>query len=71
MVKNKKVKEMECCNNDWKPQSGCFVYVLAFIGATIYYTSMSTGFWSGVLGVLKALIWPLFLTLEVLKFIGA
>lgn len=70
MVKKKKSKE-KCCNNDWKPQSGCFVYLLAFIGTSIYYISISTGFWSGVLGVLKALIWPLFLTLEVLKFIGA
>ena len=47
------------------------IYVLGFIGAAIYYISHATGFWMGVLGVLKALVWPLFLVLELLKYIGA
>lgn len=51
--------------------TGGMTYVLGFIGAAIYFISTSTGFWSGVLGFLKAIIWPLFLILEALKFLGA
>lgn len=54
-----------CCNG------GGAAYGLGFIGAVIYYISTATGFWTGVLGVLKAIIWPVFLVYEVLKFIGA
>ncbi|MGD2072761.1 MAG: hypothetical protein PVG65_04660 [Candidatus Thorarchaeota archaeon] len=46
-------------------------YFLGFLGAVIYYISTATGFWNGVLGVLKALVWPVFLIYEVLKFLGA
>ena len=45
-------------------------YMLAVIGAAIYYISMATGFWVGVLGVIKALIWPLFVVYGLLKFLG-
>lgn len=53
-----------------KYDSGGFVYVLGFIGAAIYYISHATGFWNGVLGFLKALVWPAFLVYELLKFLG-
>jgi len=43
------------------------VYGLGFIGAAIYYISIATGFWVGVLGVLKAIVWPAFLVYEALK----
>lgn len=47
------------------------VYGLGLIGAAIYYISVATGFWMGVLGFLKALVWPVFLIYEVLKYVGA
>jgi hypothetical protein len=47
------------------------VYGLGFIGAAIYYISTATGFWNGVLGVLKAIVWPVFVVFGLLKFIGA
>jgi hypothetical protein len=47
------------------------VYGLGFIGALIYYISTATGFWIGVLGVLKSIIWPLFFVYEGLKYFGA
>ena len=50
---------------------GGAVYGLGFIGAAIYYISNSTGFWMGVLGILKAIVWPAFLVYELLKFLGA
>ncbi|MEV6965348.1 hypothetical protein AB0M47_09550 [Hamadaea sp. NPDC051192] len=46
-------------------------YFLGFIGAAIYYIQQSDGFWEGVVGVLKALVWPAFLVYEVLKFVSA
>ncbi len=47
------------------------VYILGFIGAIIYYISVATSFSLGVLGFLKALIWPVFLIHGLLKFLGA
>ena len=48
-----------------------FVWFLGFIGAAIYYISKATTFWLGVLGFLKAIVWPVFLVFELLKFLGA
>ena len=47
------------------------VYGLGFIGAAIYYIGQAAGFWSGVLGFLKALVWPAFLVFEALKFFNS
>jgi hypothetical protein len=47
------------------------VYGLGLIGAAIYYISQATSFWPGVLGFLKAIVWPVFLVLEALKKLGA
>jgi len=47
------------------------VYGVGLIGAAIYYISTATGFWMGVLGVLKALVWPAFLVYEAVKSLGA
>ena len=46
------------------------VYGLGFIGAAIYFISTATGFWMGVLGFLKAIVWPAFLVYEALKSLG-
>ena len=43
------------------------VYGLGFIGAAIYFISVATSFWVGVLGFLKALVWPAFLVYEAFK----
>ncbi len=34
------------------------VYGLGFIGALVYYLQHAHSFWIGVLGILKALVWP-------------
>ena len=54
----------EACNS-----GGC-AYFLGFLGAAVYYISTATGFWMGVWGVIKALVWPAFLVFEALKFLG-
>ncbi len=50
--------------------AGGAVYGLGFIGAAIYFISNATGFWIGVLGFLKAIVWPAFLVYGVLRYIG-
>ena len=50
--------------------TGSAVYGLGFIGALIYFISTATGFWMGVLGVLKAIIWPAFLVYQLLEYLG-
>ncbi|MBP7736789.1 MAG: hypothetical protein KA369_12510 [Spirochaetes bacterium] len=50
--------------------SGGTVYFLGFIGAAVYFISNSAGFWMGVLGFLKAIVWPAFLVYEALKHFG-
>jgi len=47
------------------------VYGVGLIGAAVYYISTATSFWIGVLGFLKALVWPAFLVYEALKALGA
>jgi hypothetical protein len=50
--------------------SASAVYGLGFIGALVYFISVSTGFWMGVLGVLKAIVWPALLVFGALKQLG-
>lgn len=47
--------------------SGGAFYGLGFIGAAVYFIGQSSGFVAGLLGFLKALVWPAFLVYEALK----
>ena len=49
--------------------AGSGVYGLGVIGAAIYYLGLAQSFWTGVLGILKALVWPAMLVYELLKFL--
>lgn len=71
-------KESECKDNKnecrkprGKHEGSGAVYFFGFIGAAIYYISTAATFWIGVLGFLKAIVWPVFLVLETLKYLGA
>ena len=68
--KMKETSKVKCKSNLGGNCSGGCSYFLGFIGAAIYYISNATGFWGGVLGFLKALVWPAFLVYEALKFLG-
>ena len=46
------------------------VYGMGFIGAVIYFIVHATGFWMGLLGILKAIVWPVFLVYELFKYLG-
>ena len=65
---NKKDMAVCCCRRYNSSLSA--VYGLGFIGALVYYISTATGFWLGVLGVLKAIVWPAFFVFELFKFLG-
>lgn len=60
-------KENECKDKNWNPKGGEAVYGFGFIGALIYFISHADSFWVGVLGVLKAIVWP---AIFVYKFLG-
>lgn len=48
--------------------AGGGAYGLAFLGAVVYYIQHAETFWLGVLGVLKAIIWPAMLVYKLLEF---
>ena len=47
------------------------VYGLGVIGAAVYFIMNASTFWMGVLGLLKAFVWPAIMVFELLKFISA
>ncbi|NNJ88132.1 MAG: hypothetical protein HKP53_01910 [Eudoraea sp.] len=47
------------------------IYGLGFIGAAFYYIQIASSFWMGVVGFLKAIIWPVFVVYELLSFLEA
>ncbi len=49
-----------------------FFFLLAYIGAAIYFISHSDGsFWAVVLGLLQAIVWPVYLVYHVLDVLAA
>jgi hypothetical protein len=49
-----------------------FIFFLAYIGAAIYFIQHSNGgFWEVILGLLQALVWPVYVTYHVLQVLGA
>ena len=62
MAKDKESIKCDC--HGWKhrghAKSGG-AYFLGFLGAIIYYLQNAAGFWPGVLAILKAIVWPVFL----------
>lgn len=67
-----KIKD-ECCSDGKKSNwhgGGGAVYGLGLVGALIYFIQNSDTFWIGVLGVLKAFVWPAFVVYKLLGFLG-
>lgn len=48
---------------------GNAVYFFGLIGAMVYYIQQASGFWEVILGILKALVWPVFVVYELLVFL--
>jgi hypothetical protein len=48
-----------------------FVFLLAYIGAAIYFISESDGsFWGVIVGLLQAIVWPAYVVYQVLAGMG-
>ena len=51
-------------------EGGSVVYCLGLIGAAVYFIGNATTFWMGVIGFLKALVWPAFLVYQAFEFLS-
>lgn len=71
MEKDKDLCDSKCRCNHKNRHAGTSsgLYGLAFIGAAIYFIGQATTFWMGVLGFLKALVWPAMLVYKLLEFL--
>jgi len=56
--------------NKYSEHSSGWIYFLGIIGSIVFFWQDVTSFWTGVLAILKALVWPAFLVYEVFKFLG-
>jgi len=61
------VRRNRCKEVHYRSKVGDAVYGLGIIGAAIFFIGQATTFWVGVLGLLKAFVWPVFLVLEALR----
>lgn len=50
--------------------AGGAVYGLGFLGAVVYFISTADSFGQGVIGFLKAIVWPGFFVYEIFKYLG-
>jgi len=46
------------------------IYGLGLIGAVVYFIQRADTFWDGVLGFLKALVWPAVLIYKLFGFLN-
>ncbi len=70
---DKEIEKDGCGDKKWNKGSaagGGAVYGLGLIGAAVYFISHATGFWMGVLGLLKAIVWPAILVYQLLGMAG-
>ncbi|MCX6227309.1 MAG: hypothetical protein NTV01_21615 [Bacteroidia bacterium] len=66
------VDAQPCRNRKVPVNSGASgaVYGLGLIGAAIYFIGHAATFWAGVLGFLKAIIWPVFMVIKAFEFMA-
>lgn len=50
---------------------GNAVYGLGLIGALVYYIQAADSFGEGLMGVLKAIVWPAFVVYDLLTFLAS
>ncbi len=46
------------------------IYGMSFLGAAFYFIGHATSFWMGVLGFLKAIVWPAMIMYKVLEILN-
>lgn len=69
MAKEEKAASKDRC---WKSGPSCgasgAVYFFGFLGAAYYFIQHATSFGDGLLGILKAIIWPALFVYKFLDF---
>lgn len=70
MSKEENSKEYKCNVNHSHTGIAGGGYGLAFIGAAVYFVQQADGFWTGVLGILKAMVWPAILIYKVFSLLN-
>lgn len=45
------------------------IYGLGFVGAVVYYIQHATTFMAGVVGILKAIVWPAFFVYKAIELL--
>lgn len=75
-MSKEKMEDCNCTKTKWQSHGGSHgamgggFYFLAMIGAAVYYVQLSDTFWLGVLGILKAIVWPAMLAYKVFNMLG-
>lgn len=75
MKEHTKNTDCEKCQNQYHrhhtnyTRGGDAVYGFGLIGAAIFFISQATTFGAGVIGFLKAIVWPVYFVYEALKFL--
>lgn len=68
-------KQPEDCGKYFRRHRGSYrdtssgAYFLGFIGAAVYFIQHADSFWAGVLGFLKAIVWPALLVYKLLEYL--
>jgi len=66
------MKDCSCHSHHGKDGAcGGAIYGLGLIGAAVFYIGQAATFGAGVLGFLKALVWPAFLVYQALVFLSS
>jgi len=63
-------KEVKVINKYGGNQAGGMVYFMGLIGAAVYYIQGSQTFMEGLMGLLKAIVWPAFLIHKAFVVLG-
>ena len=56
-------------SESYSPGPANAIYGLGLIGAAVYFIGQAVTFWTGVLGFLKAIVWPAFLVYELFTYL--
>lgn len=71
-IDKKEVEETTYKKKDYsrkcKTGNGC-IYGLGFIGSAIFFIGKASSFGAGVVGFLKAIVWPAIMTYEVFNYL--
>lgn len=67
--------DCECCGHHhrgmkWGGGGSNAVYGLGFVGALVYFVSTASGVGAGLLGILKAIVWPAYFVYYMFEYLG-